>query len=295
MNFLKAFFGGTSSQPEEEKKQAEARNFDILKYDGKRALQTGQFDYAIQCFRKALEMKDDLEVHDYLSQALIHHNELEAACEELQVLATAQPDNVQIQQRMAHVFYLMDEYGRMLATCEKALQLAPEMPELYYLAARAYIGQANDLNAVALLTKALALKEDYYDANLLRGETLLRMGDVAGAEADANLLMSQVPDNEDILMLKAQVMERREEHAEALALYNKVVNVNPFRVDAFRERGAVKMAMGDKEGAAADMRMVLELNPAEAEAVNGDYTAEGREDIQRRMEQAYKRNNPYGF
>lgn len=295
MNFLKAFFGGSAVPSEEEKNEAEARHFDVLKYDGKRALQMGQLPYAIQCFRKALDLKDDLEVHDYLSQALIHHNDLEAANEELQVLATAQPDNVQILQRQAHVFYLMDDYGRMLATCEKALQLAPEMPELYYLGARAYIGQANDLNAIAMLTKALALKADYYDANLLRGETLLRMGDVAGAAADADLLMGEVPDNEDILMLKAQVLERQGMHSEAVAVYNKVVEVNPFRVDAFRERGAVKMAMGDKEGAEADMRMVLELNPEAMEAVNGSYTAEGHEDIQQRMEQAYKRNNPYGF
>ena len=43
------------------------------------------------------------------------------------------------------------------------------------------------------------------------------------------------------------------------------------------------------------MRSFLELNPAEAEGVNGDFSAEGTEDIARKVEQAYRDSNPFGL
>ena len=51
-----------------EEKPNESKNFDVLKYDGVRALKQHQFDYAVQCFVHALQLKsDDLECRDYLS------------------------------------------------------------------------------------------------------------------------------------------------------------------------------------------------------------------------------------
>lgn len=59
MNFFKALFGGKIETSEEKKKEDEAKNFDVLKYDGVRAMRSGQLDYATKCFRHALEIKDD--------------------------------------------------------------------------------------------------------------------------------------------------------------------------------------------------------------------------------------------
>lgn len=59
--------------------------------------------------------------------------------------------------------------------------------------------------------------------------------------------------------------------------YNKVVDANPFSATAFKERGAIYLEKGDKENAEKDMQSFLEVNPKEAEAVNGEFQAEGRE------------------
>ena len=50
MSFLKKIFGvasDTKEQTQEEKQAEEKKNFDILKYDGVRALKTQQTDYAV--------------------------------------------------------------------------------------------------------------------------------------------------------------------------------------------------------------------------------------------------------
>ncbi|SES95141.1 tetratricopeptide repeat protein [Prevotella sp. kh1p2] len=292
MNFLKALFGSKKENPEEKRKEDEAKNFDVLKYGGVAALKTNQVEYAIRCFNHALHIKDDLEVRDYLSQALMSNGELLPAYEQLQKLAEAQPDNEQILLRMANVAYMMEDYGAMGDACEKAMLINKDDPQVLFLYARACIGQGDQVNAIAMLTKAITQNADFVDAYLLRGETLLKMGDVAGAAEDADLLVSKVEGNEDVLLLKARVEEAKGNHDQAVAIYNKVIEVNPFCANAFRERGAIRKALGDLEGAEEDMKSVLELSPDEA---NGSPAAAEADGIQHKTEQKYKEMNPYGF
>lgn len=295
MSFWKSLFGSKEESPEEKKKEDDARNFDVLKYDGVAALKVHELEHAIKCFKKALEIKEDLEIRDYLSQALIQNNELLAAYAQLQKLAEAQPDNIQIWERMAHVAYLMEDYGTMSDACEKALLLDKDNPEVLFLYARACLGQGEEVNAVAMLTKTIAMKPDYLDAYLLRGQTLLKMGDAKGAAEDADYLIEKVPDNEDALLLKAKVEETLGHHENAITFYNKVIDANPFCIDAFKGRGAIRLAQGDAKGAEEDMKSVLELDPKKVAEVNGEYTGEGTEDIQQKTEQAYRNNNPFGL
>lgn len=289
MNIFKALFGGKEETREERKKEEQARNFDVLKYDGVKALKMRQPAYAVQCFTHALDLKDDLECRDYLSQALIQNNELPKAYEQLQKLSEAQPDNPRILMRMAEVAYMMEDYNVMADACEKALMIDNENPLTYFFYARACRGQGDDNNAVAMLTKAILLKEDYYDAYLLRGEILFETGDVESADEDVAYLQEHVDGNEDIVLLKARIEVAKGNNEQAIDIYNKVIELNPFCVSAFRERGKAKMAVGDENGAAEDMKMADELEPDQDK--DGDANAQNME---QQVKQIYKNNDPYG-
>lgn len=203
MNFFQKLFGGKTETPEEKKRDDEARNFDVLKYDGVRALKSGQAVYAIKCFTHALALRDDLETHDYLSQAYIHTGELPQAYEELRKLSEAQPDNQQILIRMANVAYMMEDYGAMASACERALLIDKDKPEVSYLYAQASRGQGDDVNAIAMATRAITLNGQYGDAYLLRGTVRLDMDDVEGAAEDAAWLLEHAAEHEDVLLLSA--------------------------------------------------------------------------------------------
>lgn len=289
MNIFKALFGGKEETREERKKEEQARNFDVLKYDGVKALKMRQPAYAVQCFTHALDLKDDLECRDYLSQALIQNNELPKAYEQLQKLSEAQPDNPRILMRMAEVAYMMEDYNVMADACEKALMIDNENPLTYFFYARACRGQGDDNNAVAMLTKAISLKEDYYDAYLLRGEILFETGDVESADEDVAYLHEHVDGNEDIVLLKARIEVAKGNNEQAIDIYNKVIELNPFCVSAFRERGKARMAVGDENGAAEDMKMADELEPDQDK--DGDANAQNME---QQVKQIYKNNDPYG-
>lgn len=292
MNFLKALFGGSEVIPEEEKQSNDERQFDLMKYDGVKAMKIGRFDYAQRCFEEALKLRDDLEVRDYLSRVLIRLDRLDDALAELQRLADAQPQNVAVLQTMAHVAYMQEDYQRMAAICEQALTVDETSSTTYLLFAQSALGQGDPVNSIARLTKAITLDEQNADARLMRGQILLRLGDVSGAGEDAQWLVDHVADHEDVLLLAARVAHAKGEDDTAITLYNKVVDMNPFALEAYQERGKICFDRGDKQQAEADMRKVLELNPQQLADVSGDYSAEG---VEQQMKRAYSMMNPFGI
>ena len=211
MNFLKALFGGKEENSEEKRQADEQKNFDILKYDGVKALKTGQWQQAIRCLNHALNIREDLECHDYLSQALLQNNELTASYEQLQILQEAEPENQGILLRMAQVAFLMEDYGAMASSCEKALLISQDNPEIYYLYGRAChlygracLGQEDLTNALAMYTKAISINENYADAYLMRANVLLEKGEVEDADKDSEWLMERAPEVEDVLLLPSE-------------------------------------------------------------------------------------------
>jgi len=292
MGFWKSFFGGEEENPEEEKKNSEAKTFDLMKYDGVKAMRMGQFDYAEKCFCEALKIQEDLEVRDYLSQTLVRLNRLDEALEQLISITHAEPENVAMLLQAAHVAYMLEDYDQMKSLCEQALAVDGENAMANYMTAQAALGQNDLINGIARLTRAISLNEQLADARLLRAKTLLKMGDVKGAEEDTNWLLEHTNDEEDVLLMAARVAHAKGQDDEAIDIYNKVIDLNPFQMDAYRERGQIKFERGDKRGAQEDMQKLLELNPNELADVSGDYSAEG---VEQAMKRVYSAINPFGL
>lgn len=259
MNIFKALFG-SKSKPAEEVKKDVTRDFNVLKYDGVRALRERQFDYAIQCLLRAIEINGaDLECRDYLSQAY----------EQLQKMAEECPDNIAVLLRMADVAYMMENYTAMADVCEKAMMLDGNNVQVYFYYAKACCGHGDLTNAVVMLSKALLLNADFDAARLLRGELLLESGDVEEAAEDADTLCARIEGNEDVLLLKARVEKAKGCMAEAEIAYGKVIDANPFSIDAYRERGEVRKALGNDEGANADEAAANEMQQEPPQPTEG--------------------------
>ena len=292
MGFWKTFFGGESENPEGDKKNAEAKNFDLLKYDGVKAMRIGQFDYAEKCFREAMKLKDDLEVNDYLSQTLMRLGRLDEALDEMKIMINAQPSNLALLLQAAHVTYMLEDYEQMKQLLEQAQTQNGDNAMTSYMMGQAAVGQGDVIGAIAHLTKAVTLDEKMADARLLRAKTLLKMGDVNGASDDVVWLLEHTDADEDVLLMAARVAHLKGKDDTALDIYNKVIDLNPFQMDAYRERGQIRYEKGDKKGAEEDMQKLLEMNPNELADVSGDYSAEG---VEQAMKRVYSAINPFGI
>ena len=78
MGFLKALFGG-SQTPEEKQEKENKKNFDILKYDGIRAMRIGKLTYAIKCFEEATALQEDIETMQHQADAYVRVNRMDDA------------------------------------------------------------------------------------------------------------------------------------------------------------------------------------------------------------------------
>lgn len=261
MNFLRKLFGNGNMTAEEAERARQAKEFDALKYDGVAALRQNALPYAVKCLARALEIKDDAETRDYLAQALIGSNDMEAAYEQLSRLASLEPGNARIWLRMADVAYMMENYDAMTDACEKAIGIDSENALANYSYARAYIGKDRLADAIGYLDKAIGVSADnpLWEACLLRGQTYLRMGDVEQASKDADNMLRQLGDNEDALLLKARCATAEDDKTAAMAYYGRVMDANPFCAEAYEERAALREMTGDGAGARADRAALAEL------------------------------------
>ena len=306
MGFLKNLFTSTPKEdsPSDEEKTKE-KNFDILKFDGIRAEQIGQFAYAERCFKEALLLKDDFETMSHLANTYVRQNQNAEAIELLKNMCEIEPTHLNTFLTLINLYYIEEDYGNMVEVLHKAHALDEKNATIQYLFAKANKGLKDDVQVIAALTQAIVLKEDFIEARLMRAETLIGMKCYQEAEEDINFCLNLNSDNEEALMLKAQAAYLTQRLDEAEENYNKVTEVNPFNekaylalchlyieqkefgkaiekmdeaieinrdfAKAYKARGEAKLLNGDKEGSVEDLKKALELDPESEKDVNGKY------------------------
>ncbi len=318
MNLLKKLFAGNNEPEENVRHKNEERNFDILKYDGIRAQRIGKWIYAEKCFKEALNIRPDLETASLLVSTSLQLNKLDQAHEVLGQMISLEPQRLQSYLDLARVCYLQEHYDDMLATAQQAAQLVPDNETPYFLQAQAYHKLGDSIHTTVALTQAISRKEDFTEAYLMRGQVLLEMKQYNEALEDVDFLLKHDSIDEEALRLAAEVQQGLGNEDEAVTYYKKVIDLNPFNEHSYEQialiharkkeyaqaiatldealeinekaqlyqlRGKLKMDSGDKEGALADMKKALELNPESENRISGHFD---------NFDTLYKSNNPLG-
>ncbi len=304
MGFFKSLFGGKQT-PEETKEKTDKKNFDILKYDGIRAMRIGKLTYAIKCFEEATALQEDVETMQHQANAYARVNRLEDACGLMTRVTEIAPADPQSFQLLANLHYLKEDYAGMEQACQKALELDAQNPVNYFLSAKAAIGNKNALQAIAMLTKSIQLDEEFVEAIQLRAEVLWNLQQATEAHKDIEKLLEINPEDETALLLKAEILAVGNQTESALALTDEVLALNPFNekayilksniylkdkqydaaiavfdeaieinaqnAKAYHERGRIKLMKGDKEGSIEDMKKAMELAPENEADISGEY------------------------
>ena len=300
MGIFSSLFGGNNKAEDRKEK-----DFDILKYDGIRAMRIGKLTYAIKCFEEATAIREDLETMQHQANAYIRVNRMDDArrlMERATDLASEQPT---VFLSLASLCYMQEDYQAMDEACRKALSLDGEDANIYFLSAKAAIGLNNGIQAIAMLTKAIVLNDAFTEAYQLRAEVLWNMRQAKDASEDIEKLLSMNLEDENALLLKAEILATtgdeeqavklmeevislnpfcekayllkgsyllaKKEYEQAIAVYDEALEINPNFATAYHERGRIKLAKGDKQGSMEDMKRAIELAPEQGTAINGEY------------------------
>ncbi len=329
MGFFKRLFEGGSAEatPEElearESREAE-RKFQTLKDDGVRAKNMGEIAYARKCLESALAIREEAEAMSYLAEVCLRQGDHAAAVPLLEKLNENAEAGIAIKLLLAQCYEKTGKADEAISLCNEALALNAQEPLAHYVSALASRQKKDWFAAIASLTLALQSAPEYAEATLLRAQVLAEMGQHAEALADVNALIEADKLSEEVLLLKGELECRMGNFDAANAAYDAVLELNPFcrevslgradvleaqdlhgeAIDAlsaaieeysdfgelYLRRGALRLALGDKEGAAADMKRALELEPKRAAELNGEYQS-----LENRVAEQFRALNPYGF
>lgn len=292
MGFFKSLFTGKEETEEERQEQQKQNQFDVFKYDGIQAQRIGKIDYALECFRRALDLQDDTETRVIYANALIAKDDLEAGAAQLEKVREKDPENIDVLLTLADLYFQLEQYEQMETLCNAALQVDDKVAATHYLLAKMYKAKGDMINAVAQCTLAITKQQDapYADAYYLRAQLLMEMQQYTEAQADVDVILQLDEENDEYLMLKGECCEALQKSEEAKECYLKVKELNPYITKAYIRLGAILMAEGKKEEAAKIVEEGLQLAPDELKNVNGEYT-----NVEQEMRDAYKTMDPLGF
>ena len=194
---------------------------------------------------------------------------------------------------MATVAYMKEDYALMEQVLEPLTSVSAESlqgdshlttAQAFYLMAQARWRQHDRQGATEWLTKAIAVYPEMGEAYLLRGQTLLEMGDSDGAASDELWLEDNYGETEEVLLLKSAIEQVKGQQEQAIATLGRVLELNPFSQPALQRRAALRRTVGDEAGAEEDLQAARELNPQQ-----------DTEDIESKVQDAYKNVNPLGI
>ncbi|MBQ8241190.1 MAG: tetratricopeptide repeat protein [Bacteroides sp.] len=300
MGIFSSLFGGNKKTEDNKEK-----NFDILKYDGIRAMRIGKLTYALKCFEEATAIQEDLKTMNHQATCYIRVNRMDGARQLMTRMTEIAPDQPVVFQSLASLCYMQEDYAGMNDACQKALALNDQDPTTYFLAAKASLGMSNGIQTIAMLTKAIMLNEEFVEAYQMRAEVLWQMRQAKDANEDIEKLLALNPEDESALLLKGEILAvngeeekamelidqvlalnpfnekayilkgsyylAKKEYDNAISVYNEALEINPNFAQAYHERGRVKLAKGDKEGSMEDMKKAIEMAPENGTNISGEY------------------------
>ena len=99
MGIFSSLFGGS-------KKTEEEKNFDILKYDGIRAMRNRKLTYALKCFEEATAIQEDLETMQHQANTYIRVNRMDDARQLMNRMTEIASDQPLVFQSLASLCYM---------------------------------------------------------------------------------------------------------------------------------------------------------------------------------------------
>ncbi len=304
--FSSLLSSGKKEEAQEDKRKNEQKNFDILKYDGIRALHIRQAKYAIRCFQEALNIQQEPETMNFLISAYNMALDTKSALETADELIEREPEDTHALLTRVNLLFMGNRDADAIADCDRVIALEEDNYLAWFLRAKAKRTTGDWEGAVADVTQAMTIKDDFTDGYLLRAQLYLSMKKgqealedvnhvialVEEREETAHLLRGQIyeqlgdeeasakeyqevlalnPFNEEAYLLAARQMVSRQHYPEALALYDEAIEHNEQFTRAYIDRGKLKERMGDPAGAKEDLQVAAELDPEAGQKDQADF------------------------
>lgn len=144
---------------------------------------------------------------------------------------------------------------------ETAQAAANGAPELLCVRADAYLAMGKRADARALFASVLQAHPGYPAALIGLGRVAFLDNSIDSAFGYADQALRAAPRNTDAMMFRGDLLRARQQPADALAMYDKALAVNPLHRTAHVEKAYLEIATGRFPEAQADLKAAAANSP----------------------------------
>lgn len=229
---------------------------------GEMALREGDLDEAAAAYEKARRLNPNMaSAHAGLGRIAIQRNDLAGAEEHFRVALRADENDVQALTGLGNIAARRGDSPRALQLLTQAAERAPDDPLIQTGYARALLDQGMLEFATRAVDNALAVNPDFPLALALRGELLLRRGDVAQA---LPIFLSLMTRGEQVAAARTglgDVARIQGRFDDAIAEYDEALRTQPNHYAAAIGRAETLVQGGRMTQAVADLRRYIATHP----------------------------------
>ena len=240
--------------------------FETLRDSGVRAIRMGEYKLASDYLIKATDLfPDNEEAEALLAEAYLRGGDMERALIKLRPIAQRQQDNLQVWISIAQAALQQKEWTLVLEACAEVERLDGENPLAFYYEGLAYKETEDYDAAVEKFGKAIEKAGEYAMAYFMRATTYIQEGKLEDAEKDIDFLIAKGAADDMTYNQKGFLRKENEDYEGAVLAYDKVMEINPFNVDAYIGKASVYEIQGDNVTALKVYEEALDDMPESAE------------------------------
>jgi len=237
-------------------------HFDALHLLGVIALQTKNYQLAIELISKAIQINPNVAAaHSNRGNALKGLKQFAHALASYNKAISLKPEYADAWLNRGNALQQLNQCDQALASYNKAISLKPEYADVWLNRGNA-LQELNQYDqALASYNKAISLKPDYVDAWLNRGTALQQLEQYDQALSSYNKAISLKPEYADAWSNRGVTLQELKQYDQALASYDKAISLKPGYTDAWLNRGNTLKDIGCFSLAEASYREAIQLDP----------------------------------
>ncbi|WP_081905306.1 tetratricopeptide repeat protein [Janthinobacterium agaricidamnosum] len=227
----------------------------------------GQFDAAIDCYLRALEIQPDFaEAHSNLGGALLAQGRLQDAAESYRRALQVRPDYALAHFNLGNTLKELQQFDAAAGSYRSALLLLPDDAEIHCNLGNTLQAMQDYPAALDSYRRALELDPAYVAAHSNSGAALHQLKRHAEAEASYRHALRLAPRDANANNGLGQCLQALDRFDDAVQAYRSAIVWQSQHVAARSNLGQVLYLLERKEEAIASYREVLRLQPDSADA-----------------------------
>jgi tetratricopeptide (TPR) repeat protein len=224
---------------------------------------------AIDDFNQSIQLSPESPtVYNNRGNALMDLGHPEEAIKDFDRAIALSPGYGAAYNNRGNAYAALHQYDAAFQSFRKAAELLPQSAVPFNGRGRTHAELARYHAAVRDLTRALGLNQKYAAAYRNRAEANFAIGNYAAAAEDATEALTLEPDRPqpDLLLLRAQAYSAENRFKEAIADFDKALELNPDLIEAYVERGVLFANNKRYDDAIGDYTRAIQMDANNAKA-----------------------------